>query len=92
MKFGTFRSESIWKYDFLESEFQPSLYISFPVHVLSMKSNNGVCIIKAQFGYCKENGEPYILSIVNYYAKKENGIFKLYNALTFNKQKWLKLS
>jgi hypothetical protein len=52
-----------------------------------MKSNNGVYIIKAQFGYCKENGEPYILSIVNYYAKKENGIFKLYNALTCDKQK-----
>jgi hypothetical protein len=60
------------------------------VHVLSIKSNNGVYSIKAQFGYCKENGEPFILSIVNYYAKKENGVFKLYNALTFNKQKWLK--
>jgi hypothetical protein len=52
-----------------------------------MKSNNGVYIIKAQFGYCKENGEPDILSIVNYYAKKENGIFELCNALTCDKQK-----
>ncbi|QAA80837.1 hypothetical protein EI546_03425 [Aequorivita sp. H23M31] len=77
------------KYDFLESEFQPSLYMGFPVHVLSIKSKNGVYQIKAQFGLCQENGEPYVLAIANYFVKKENGSYKLYNALTFNKKEWL---
>ena len=77
------------KFDFLESEFQPSLYMGFPVHVLSIKSKNGVYQIKAQFGVYQENGEPYVLAIANYFAKKENGNYKLYNALTFNKKEWL---
>jgi hypothetical protein len=75
-------------FDFLESEFQPSLYMGFPVHVLSIKFLNGICEIKAQFSYCKDDGTPYVLAIVNYIAKKENGTFKLYNALTSNKQNW----
>jgi hypothetical protein len=75
-------------FDFLESEFQPSLYMGFPVHVLSIKFNDNFCEIKAQFSYCKEDGVPYVLAIVNYLAKKENGKYKLYNSLTFNKQKW----
>ena len=78
------------KYDFLESEFQPSLYMGFPVHVLGIKSKNGVYQIKAQFGACNENGKPYVLAVCNYFAKKENGSYKLYNALTFNKEKWLR--
>lgn len=76
------------RYDFLESEFQPSLYMGFPVHVLSLKSTNGVYEIKAQFGYCQETGVPYILAIANYIAKKENGNYKLFNAMSFNKQNW----
>lgn len=75
-------------YDFLESEFQPSLYMGFPVHVLSIKWDEDTCEIKAQFSYCKDDGTPYVLAIVNYRAKKENGNFKLYNALTYNKQNW----
>jgi hypothetical protein len=75
-------------YDFLESEFQPSLYMGFPVHVLSIKFQNGLCQIKAQFSYCKEDGSPYILAIANYFAKNEDGKFKLFNALTVNKQTW----
>ena len=75
-------------YDFLESEFQPSLYMGFPVHVLSIKFRNNICQIKAQFSYCKEDGSPYVLAIINYFAKKENGTFKLLNALTVNKQTW----
>ncbi|MCO5725020.1 hypothetical protein [Robiginitalea marina] len=75
-------------YDFLESEFQPSLYMGFPVHVLSIKFKNGVCRIKAQFSYCREDGSPYVLAIANYVAKKENGTYKLYNSLTENKQSW----
>ncbi|KAA3636575.1 MAG: hypothetical protein DWQ02_08025 [Bacteroidetes bacterium] len=75
-------------YDFLESEFQPSLYMGFPVHVLSMKFINDVCQIKAQFSYCKDNGDLYVLAIVNYVAKKEKGKFKLYNSLTINKENW----
>ncbi|TKD61913.1 hypothetical protein [Flavobacterium sp. ASW18X] len=75
-------------FDFLEREFQPSLYMGFPVHILSLTSINGTYQIKAQFSYCKENGSPYVLAIVNYFAKKENGTFKLFNALTINKQTW----
>lgn len=77
------------KYDFLESEFQPSLYMGLPVHVLSIKSKDGVYEIKAQFSVCQENGQPYILAIANYFAKKENGSYKLYNALPFNREGWL---
>ncbi|WGH75036.1 hypothetical protein P8625_13280 [Tenacibaculum tangerinum] len=75
-------------YDFLESEFQPSLYMGFPAHVLSIKFNNGICQIKVQYSYCKEDGSPYVLAIVNYIAKKKNGVFKLYNSLTINKKSW----
>jgi len=75
-------------YDFLESEFQPSLYMGFPIHVLSIKSKDSIYQIKAQFGMYQENKGPYVLAIVNYYAKKENGEYKLYNALTFNRKKW----
>ncbi|MFC5046158.1 hypothetical protein ACFSTE_04680 [Aquimarina hainanensis] len=75
-------------FDFLESEFTPSLYMGFPVHVLSIKFKNDVCQIKVQFSYYKEDGTPYILAIVNYIAKKENGRYKLYNALSHNKQQW----
>lgn len=75
-------------YDFLESEFQPSLYMEFPVHVLSVKFRNEICQIKAQFSYCKADGSPYVLAIANYIAKKENRKFKLFNALTVNKQTW----
>ncbi len=75
-------------YDFLESEFQPSLYMGFPVQVLSIKFKNNICQIKAQFSYCKADGSPYVLAIVNYIAKKEHGKYKLYNVLTLNKQNW----
>ncbi len=75
-------------FDFLESEFRPSLYMGLPVHVLSIKFNNNVGQIKAQFSYCKENGVPYVLAIANYLVKKENGKYKLYNSLTNNKQEW----
>ena len=80
--------EKYENYDFLENEFQPSLYMGFPVHVLSIKFNKNICEIKAQFSYCKDDGSPYILAIVNYYAKKQNGIYKLYNALNINKLDW----
>jgi len=75
-------------YDFLESEFQPSLYQGFPVHVLSIKNTDGLYQIKAQFSYCKNDGTPYILAIVNYFVRKENGRYKLYNALTTNRESW----
>ncbi|WP_121666180.1 hypothetical protein [Mesonia aquimarina] len=74
--------------DFLASEFQPSLYMGYPIHVLSISSMNGLYQIKAQFSFCKADGTPFVLAIVNYFAKKENGEFKLYNALHVNKQHW----
>lgn len=76
-------------FDFLESEFQPSLYMGFPVHVLSIKSKNSLYEIKAQFSFCQSDGTPYILCIANYYAKKEIKQYKLYNALLINRQDWL---
>lgn len=76
-------------FDFLESEFQPSLYMGFPVHVLSIKLKNGLYEIKAQFSYCQSDGTPYVLCIANYYAMKENGLYKLYNALPINRKNWL---
>ena len=85
---NTVEKEKHKDYDFLESEFQPSLYMGFPVHVLSLKSSSGQYQIKAQFSYYKEDGSPYVLAIANYYAKRENGKFKLYNALTHNRQNW----
>lgn len=75
-------------YDFLGSEFQPSLYMGLSVHVLSIKFKNDICQIKAQFFYVKEDKTPYILAIVNYLAKRENERYKLYNSLTYNKQNW----
>ncbi|MDZ4330165.1 MAG: hypothetical protein U0945_06230, partial [Flavobacterium sp.] len=41
-----------------------------------------------QFSYCQNDGAPYVLSIVNYYIKRENGVLKLYNALFINREKW----
>ncbi|WP_405368771.1 hypothetical protein [Nonlabens sp. Asnod2-A12] len=80
--------EKLKNYDFLESEFQPSLYMGFPVHILSIKFKNGICKIKAQFSYCKEDGVPYVLAIVNYIAKREHGKYKLYNWLSYEKMNW----
>ncbi len=75
-------------FDLLErSEFQPSLYMGFPIHVLSIKSNKGLYEIKAQFSSCND-GTPYILCVANFYAKKEQGEYKLYNALPINRQHW----
>lgn len=64
-------------FDFLESEFQPSLYMGLPVHVLSIKSKKDIFEIKAQFSSYKEDGSPNVLAIANYVAKKENNSFKL---------------
>lgn len=75
-------------YDFLESEFHPSLYMGFPVHVLSIKFKNDICQIKVQFSYCKDDSTPQVLAIVNYMAKKEHGRFKLYNSLSHNRLNW----
>ena len=40
-------------YDFLESEFQPSLYMGFPVHVLSIKFRNNIMIVPSLSFYSK---------------------------------------
>lgn len=85
---NSLEQESHTNFDFLESEFQPSLYMGFPVQVLSIKSDQNTYDIKAQFAYCKEDGSPYVLAVVNYKAKKENGKFRLYNWLTEQKQAW----
>lgn len=75
-------------FDFLEDEFQPSLYMGFPAHVLSIEFKKDVCRIKVQYAQYKEDGSPNVLAIVNYLAKKENGKYKLYNSLTYNREDW----
>lgn len=74
--------------DVFYDEFYPSLYLGYPIHVLSISSNNSLYKIKAQFSYCDKNNIPNVLAIVNYYAEKENGVYKLKNALNINKNKW----
>ncbi|WP_297337069.1 hypothetical protein [Algoriphagus sp.] len=85
---NTEEQQNFKNYDFLASEFQPSLYMGFPVHVLSIKTHEDIYEIKAQFSYSQEDGSPYVLAIVNYMAQKENGVYKLVNALSINRQKW----
>lgn len=85
---NTSEQEQFIHYDFLENEFQPSLYMGFPAHVLSITSQNDGYQIKVQYGYCKEDGTPYVLAIANYLAKKENGQFKLFNVLPYNRLNW----
>lgn len=80
--------ETYENYDFLKTEFQPSLYMGFPAHVLSIKKQQDAYAIKVQYGQNKKDQSPYVLAIANYMAKKENGAFKLYNMLNFNKKKW----
>lgn len=75
-------------FDFLESEFKPSLYMGFPVHVLSIKNDGEEYEIKAQFTFCQENQVPYVLATVNYLAKLENGEYKLFNILPKNRKRW----
>ena len=75
-------------FDFLESEFKPSLYMGFPVHVLSIKNDGEEYEIKAQFTFCQENQVPYVLATANYVAKLENGEYKLFNILPKNRKRW----
>ncbi|KXX71069.1 hypothetical protein [Flammeovirga sp. SJP92] len=63
--------------------------MGLPVHILSIEFRDDICNIKAQFSYCKEDGVPYVFAIVNYVAKKINGEYRLFNALSFNQEKWL---
>jgi hypothetical protein len=75
-------------FDFLESEFQPSLYMGFPVTILNVKNINGLYQIKSIFASCDSTGKPpNILCIANVFAKKENGEYKLFNALPINRDK-----
>lgn len=76
-------------FDILSGQFQPSLNMGFPIQVLSIKSKEDTFQIKAMFSYCNE-GTPYVLAIANYYAFKENGEFKLHNALFINRKRWNK--
>jgi len=77
-------------FDILYGEFQPSLYMGFPIHILSIKSNNGVFEIKAMFSSCREDNKPYVLAIMNYIAKKDNNEYKLSNYLYESRAKWNK--
>jgi hypothetical protein len=75
-------------FDFLESEFQPSLYMGFPVTILNVRNINGLYQIKSIFAFCDSTGKPpNILCIANVFAKKENGEYKLFNALPVNRDK-----
>lgn len=77
-------------FDILYGEFQPSLYMGFPIHVLSIKSKNGIFVIKAMFSSCDQEGQPYVLAIANFIVKKENNEYKLSNYLDYSREKWNK--
>ena len=77
-------------FDILYGEFQPSLYMGFPIHVLSIKSQNGIYEIKSMFSSCSQDNQPYVLAIMNYIAKKKSNEFKLSNYLNYSKTKWNK--
>jgi hypothetical protein len=87
---SSIEKQSPYHFDILYGEFQPSLYMGFPIHVLSIKMHNEAYEIKAMFSACKTDGTPYVLCIANYYAVKEDGEFKLSNALYRNREKWAK--
>ena len=75
-------------FDFLEKEFQPSLYMGFPVSIVNVKVSGGLYQIKSIFGDCSSPGKsPNILCITNVFAKKEKGEYKLFNALPINRSK-----
>lgn len=74
-------------FDFLENEFDPSLYMGFPVTILNVKNSNGLYQIKSVFATCDSTDQPDILCIANVFAKKENGEYKLFNALPINRDK-----
>lgn len=75
-------------FDFLESEFEPSLYMGFPVTILNVKNNNGLYQIKSIFATWDAIGQsPNILCITNVFAKKEDGEYKLFNALPINRDR-----
>lgn len=74
-------------FDFLESEFQPSLYMGFPVAVVEVRNIHGLYQVKSVFASCESEGIPNILCITNVFAKKENGEYKLFNALPVNRDR-----
>jgi len=77
-------------FDILFGEFQPSLYMGFPIHVLSIKSQNDTYTIKAMFSSCNQDNKPYVLAIMNFIAKKENNEYKLFNFLNYGRERWNK--
>jgi hypothetical protein len=86
---NTYEKKKLKQFDVLQNEFQPSLYMGFPVHILSINTyGENLHRIKVQFSYCQDDGTPYVLCIANYYIKRENGTLKLYNALYINREEW----
>lgn len=57
--------------------------------ILYVKPNSGFIEIKTIFSSEDSLGQTSVWSILTVYVKKENGEYKLYNALTKNKSNWL---
>lgn len=76
------------QFDFLESEFQPSLYMGLVTKVLSIDLSENSGFIKVSYGSIVKQDSSGLLAIVNYGLKRENGSYKLCNALSINKEKW----
>lgn len=74
------------QFDFLAEYFSPSTYMGFPARVLSISHSpaTGHYTIKSMLSYCREDGSPYVLCIMNVAAKKEADTFKLRNILPYN--------
>ncbi|OFY64148.1 MAG: hypothetical protein A3H98_14355 [Bacteroidetes bacterium RIFCSPLOWO2_02_FULL_36_8] len=65
----------------------PTYSMGYPT-ILYMKSQNGFIEIKTLFGWSDSLKNIYALCITSVFAKKENGEYKLYNALTVNSYNW----
>ena len=55
IRIGTQKEKAEHKhFDFLEGEFEPSLYLGFPVTILNVKNINGLYQIKSIFASLKQ--------------------------------------
>lgn len=75
-------------YDLLESEFTPTLYMGFPIHVQKIKKKGAEYYLEVEFSSTHPDGSPNILAKVNYRIIKEEGEFKMSNVILENRKRW----
>lgn len=67
---------------------ETSTYSMGNATILYVKPGNNFYEIKTLFAWADSLQEIRVLSIISVFAKKENGKFRLYNALTVNSTNW----